>query len=86
MIFDAYYTMNKPEWINQENKIYRDNVELRFAEYYTKHEHLWKSIPDNDKMMISNKVRERSVMEGMLMEAVTIEQWLKGARSRKIPP
>ena len=22
MIFDAYYTMNKPEWINQKNKQY----------------------------------------------------------------
>lgn len=77
MIFDAYYTMNKPEWVNQENKEYRDNTELRFADYYKKHETMWKSIPVNDKMMISNQVRQRSVMEGMLMEAVTIDQWLE---------
>lgn len=77
MIFDAYYTMNKPEWINQENKEYRDNTELRFAEYYKKHETMWNSIPINDKMVISNQVRQRSVMEGMLMEAVTIDQWLE---------
>ena len=76
MIFDAYYTMNKPEWVNQENKEYRDNTELRFADYYKKHETMWKSIPVNDKMMISNQVRQRSVIEGMLMEAVTIDQWL----------
>lgn len=76
MIFDAYYTMNKPEWINQENKEYRDSTELRFADYYKKHKTMWKSIPTNDKMMISNQVRQRSVMEGMLMEAVTIDQWL----------
>jgi glycosyltransferase involved in cell wall biosynthesis len=77
MIFDAYYTMNKPEWINQENKEYRDSTELRFAEYYKKHETMWNSIPINDKMVISNQVRQRSVMEGMLMEAVTIDQWLE---------
>ena len=77
MIFDAYYTMNKPEWINQENKEYRDNTELRFAEYYKKHKTLWEQIPTNDKMIISNQVRQRSIMEGMLMEAVTIDQWLK---------
>lgn len=77
MIFDAYYTMNKPEWVNQENRDYRDNTELRFADYYKKHETMWKSIPVNDKMMISNQVRQRSVMEGMLMEAVTIDQWLE---------
>jgi hypothetical protein len=77
MIFDAYYAMNKPEWINQENKEYRDGTELRFAEYYRKHRALWDAVKYNDKMMISNQVRQRSVMEGMQMETVTIDQWLK---------
>lgn len=77
MIFDAYYTMNKPEWINQENKEYRDNTELRFAEYYKKHKEMWNAMPDTDKMMVSNGVRSRTVNEGMRMEAVTIWDWLK---------
>lgn len=77
MIFDAYYTMNKPEWIDQENQEYRNSTEQRFKEYYTKHKDLWNSIPINDKMMISNQVRSRSVMEGMRMEAVTIDGWLR---------
>ena len=34
-------------------------------------------VPMNDKMMISNQVRQRSVMEGMRMEAITIDDWLK---------
>ena len=77
LIFDAYYTMNKPEWINQENKEYRDSTERRFSEYYAKHKATWKSVPTNDKMMISNQVRSRSVMEGMTMETATIDDWLK---------
>ena len=77
MIFDAYYTMNKPEWVDQENKEYRDDTELRFAEYYTKHKSEWDSIPNADKMQISNGVRSRSVMEGMGMETITIDDWLK---------
>lgn len=77
MIFDAYYTMNKPEWIDQENKEYRDETEKHFATYYKKHKALWNSIPLNDKMQISNGVRTRSVGEGMMMEAVTIDQWLR---------
>ena len=77
MIFDAYYTMNKPEWVNQENQEYRDGTERRFAEYFRKHEDLWNGIPAPDKMQISNGVRSRSVNEGMLMEAVTIDQWLR---------
>ena len=77
MIFDAYYTMNKPEWINQENKEYRDNTEKRFSNYFKKRKSLWNSISTNDKMVISNQIRTRSVMEGMQMEAITIDDWLK---------
>ena len=76
MIFDAYYTMNKPEWINQENKQYRNMTEKRFADYFIKHKSLWNMTTENDKMMISNNVRSRSVMEGMRMEAITITDWL----------
>ena len=77
MIFDAYYNMNKPEWINQENQEYRNNTEKKFAWWFKKHKTMWDTIPINDKMMISNQVRSRSVMEGMRMEAITIEDWLK---------
>ena len=77
MIFDAYYCMNKPEWINQENKEYRDSTEKRFAAYYKKRKDIWNSVTVGDKMMISNQVRSRSIMEGMRMEAVTIDGWLK---------
>jgi glycosyltransferase involved in cell wall biosynthesis len=77
MIFDAYYAMNKEEWKNQENQEYRDSTEKRFAEYYEKHKDLWNSVPINDKMLISNNVRSRSVMEGMRMEAITIDGWLR---------
>lgn len=77
MVFDAYYTMNKPEWINQENQIYRKKTEKRFSVWYKKHKGMWEDIPANDKMVISSQVRNRSVMEGMRMEAVTIDGWLK---------
>ena len=77
MTFDAYYTMNKPEWIDQENQEYRNSTEKRFSAWYKKHKDLWETMPINDKMMISNQVRGRSVMEGMRMEAVTITKWLE---------
>lgn len=77
MIFDAYYTMNKPEWINQENQEYRTTTEKRFGKYFKKRENLWTGVTIQDKMQISNGVRSRSVNEGMLMEAITIDDWLK---------
>lgn len=77
MCFDAYYTMNKPDWVDQENQEYREKTERRFAEWYRKHRDLWDALPENDKMVISNQVRTRSVMEGMKMESITIGEWLQ---------
>ena len=76
MIFDAYYTMNKPEWINQENKEYRDKTEKRFSKYLHDHLDIWDSVDPKEKMQISNGVRNRSVNEGMLMETMTINDWI----------
>ena len=81
MIFDAYYTMNKPEWVNQENKEYRDATEKRFPEYFQKYKDTWKKVPISEKMQISQGIRGRSVMEGMQMEAQTIDEWLKHVES-----
>lgn len=63
------------------SKEYRDKTELRFAEYYRKHRALWDNIPLQDKMQISNGVRGRSVNEGMLMKAITIDDWLEKVNS-----
>lgn len=76
MIYDTYYTMNKPEWINQENKEYRRLTELRFSEYFKKHKKMWNSVPESDRMQISNAIRSRTVMEGMSEERMTMKSWL----------
>ena len=77
LIFDAYYAMNKPEWINQANRDYRDSTEQRFSQYYRKRKELWDALPDAERMHLSNAVRSRSIQEGMLMEAVTVRAWLE---------
>ena len=77
MVFDAYYAMNKPEWVNQENQTYRSATEARFEKYFRKRRELWNAVSQPEKMQLSNAIRGRSVNEGMQMEAVTIGQWLK---------
>lgn len=84
MILDAYYNMNKPEWINQENKEYRDSTEARFALYYEKHKSIWDSVSVPDRMVISNSVRGRSINEGMVMESMTLDDWLKNVEDKKV--
>lgn len=81
MIFDAYYTMNKPEWMEVNHQDYRDAVEKRFARYYGKHKAQWEKFTPAEKAQISANVRMRSVGEGMLMESITIDQWLERVES-----
>lgn len=76
MIFDAYFTMNKKEWIDQENKEYRDATEARFKEYYVEFKHLYDSIQEDIKAQIVMGIKNRMFAEGLLMESITFEDWI----------
>lgn len=77
MVFDAYYTMNKKEWVDKTHADYRAAVEARFARYFADHKALWDEVPEAERMAMSNGIRSRSVMEGMPMETITIGAWLE---------
>lgn len=76
-IFDAYYVMNKPEWINLENIEYREKTELHFANFYKKYKERWDAVSDDVKAQSSVAIRNKYVKEGMQMESLTITQWLE---------
>ena len=76
MIFDAYYTMNKPEWIDMENQEYRNSTEKHFSEYYKTNKKTWEGFPYQEKVNISQSIRGRTVQEGMRMESMTVDEWL----------
>ena len=77
MNYDAYFTMNKDEWINQYNKEYRDSTEKRFAEYYKEFKYLLDKAPVDKKAMVYQSIRNRFNEEGMYFEKITYEQWIK---------
>lgn len=77
MIYDAYYTMNKDEWINQDNKEYRDATELRFKNYYLEFRYLFEQSTKEMKAQVSSGIRNRMVQEGMAMETITFDQWIQ---------
>lgn len=81
MIYDAYYTMNKKEWINQENKEYRDKTERRFKDYYLKFKFLFESMPEQLKMQIIQGIRNRFFQEGLMLETITFDTWIKHIES-----
>lgn len=76
MIFDAYFTMNKDEWINQDNKEYRTATEARFKKYYEKFEYLYKTIPALAKTQIIMGIKNRMYAEGLVMESITFDTWI----------
>ena len=77
MIYDAYFTMNKDEWLNQENKEYRYATEKRFKEYWLKYKNLHDSIPQDIKTQIIMGIKNRMYMEGMVLETLTFNEWIK---------
>lgn len=77
MIYDAYFMMNKDEWLNQENQEYRMTTEKRFKAYYNAFNKQFKSIPEETKSQIIVGMKNRFFQEGMFMESVTFNDWIK---------
>jgi glycosyltransferase involved in cell wall biosynthesis len=81
MIYDAYFTMNKDEWLNQENKEYRYATEKRFKAYWLKYKDLHDSIPQEIKAQIIMGIKNRMYGEGMILETQTFNDWIKQIES-----
>jgi hypothetical protein len=83
MIYDAYFTMNKDEWLNQENKEYRKVAERRFRDYWKKYKKLHESIPQDVKNQIIMSIKNRMYGEGMVLETMTFAAWIKKVEAIK---
>lgn len=77
MIYDAYFTMNKDEWLNQENVEYRHATEKRFKEYWLKYKYLHDDINRDVKAQIIMGIKNRMYGEGMFLESLTFNEWIK---------
>lgn len=77
MIYDAYFTMNKDEWINQENRQYREAVERRFKEYYVRYKDIALTLTQQELTQIIMGQKNRMFGEGLLMEHVTFDDWIQ---------
>ena len=77
MIYDAYFTMNKDEWLNQENKNYRYATERRFKDYWLKYKKLHDAIPQEVRTQIIMGIKNRMYGEGMILETLTFADWIK---------
>lgn len=77
MIFDCYFTMNKKEWLDQENQDYRLATELRFKKYYLKYKEYFETIDEKEKNQIIVGMKNRMFQEGLMMESITFNDWIQ---------
>lgn len=77
MVYDAYYMMNKDEWLNQENQQYRKSTESRFKKYYEEFRYLVDTIRPEIKNQIIVGMKNRFFKEGMYMESITFDDWIR---------
>lgn len=80
MIFETYFTMQKKEWREKENRKYRKDTEKRFRIYFRTFKPLYDKISDNEKTSIIASIRNRMYAEGVILEHITFEQWIKMLR------
>lgn len=77
MVYDAYFTMNKKEWLDQENQQYRSATERRFKVYYDTFKNQFEAIEESEKAQIIMGIKNRMFAEGLLMESITFDDWIK---------
>ena len=68
MTFDSYYTMNKKEWLDQENQEYRKSTERRFSECYEEFNVLVDLIGEDKRNQIIVGIKNRIFGEGIMLE------------------
>lgn len=81
MIYDAYFTMNKDEWLSQDNIEYRHATEARFRNYWLKYKYMHDAIPSDVKTSIIMGIKNRMYSEGMVLETQTFTEWIKQIES-----
>ena len=76
MLIDAYYTLNKPEWRKSENLESLSKTEFRLYQFFNKYQKNWTDCSMKMAMEISNNQRTAKIKEGMLMEELSMPQWI----------
>lgn len=82
MIYDAYFTMNKQEWISQENVVFRDSTEKRFADYYKEFKDIFFSTDSTVRAQIVMTLKNRMYQEGLILEKTTFDDWIASIEKR----
>ena len=77
MTYDSYFTMNKEEWLNQDNQQYRVDTERAFAAYRREFMILYNSVQKETRDRLVMGIKNRMFSEGVVLEKITFDDWIK---------
>ena len=77
MIYNTYFTLNKPIWLDPMNAEYRYKTEKCFKEYYNKHKDLFNRIDPRTRNTLIAGIKRRVLNEGVMLEKYTFDTWIK---------
>lgn len=82
-LYDSYFTLNKTEWLEQENQEFRDNVEKRFKEFYLEFKPYCDTLDEQSKNQIIIQLKNQKYKEGMIMEKITFDDWIEKVMNKE---
>jgi hypothetical protein len=77
LVYNTYYMLNKPIWLDPMNAKYRYETEKCFKDYFKKHKNLFLTLPDKDRISIISGTKNRVIREGVVLEKFTFDSWIK---------
>lgn len=75
-IYNTYYMLNKPTWLDPMNAKYRYETEKCFKEYYKTHKELFEHISSEMRNRIIVGIKRRVMDEGIGLEKFTFDEWI----------
>jgi hypothetical protein len=76
LIYNTYYMLNKPIWLDPMNSKYRYETEKCFKQYYKEHKELFSRLSPEMRYRIISGVKRRVLDEGVLLEHFTFDEWI----------
>lgn len=84
MVFDCYYQINCKQWLENENAEFKLGLEKCFKQYFEKFEYLYNDINKDIRLQIIAGIRNRFFQEGLDLESITFEDWIKHIKELEI--
>ena len=75
--FNMYYKINQPNFMCPEDKDEIEKIERRFKKFYVKWVDYMEKFPAEKQPRFIAEMRRKSFTEGLLIEHITFEDWIK---------